>query len=184
MRANNDKCASGRFVRAVDAPFTAPRRRWILSASGMTLIELMLTISVASVLIGITVPLVKNALAAYDLSAAVSAVSGAIQSTRYQAIATGCPYAIEFHPATTTYQVSYEALSGAPPVCAAGFSNLGGPIPWSDGGGISLNAATTLQFSPNGSVTATVGSMALSLTNGARTETITVSGVGNVSVGP
>ena len=55
----------------------------------MTLIELLLGVAVASVLVGIALPLVKNALAAYDMSAAVAAVSGSIQSTRYQAIATG-----------------------------------------------------------------------------------------------
>jgi len=150
----------------------------------MTLIEVVIGISVASVLVGIAVPVVKSALAAYDLSAAVAAVSGSIQSTRYQAIATGCPYAITFSPATTNYQISDEALSGTPPTCAAAFSNLGNAIPWSNSGDISISAATTLQFSPNGSVTATTGSLAFSLTNGHQTESITVSGVGNVSVSP
>jgi prepilin-type N-terminal cleavage/methylation domain-containing protein len=184
MRADDVKCACWRFGGGVDASSAAPRRRWVLSASGMTLIELVLGIAVASILVGIGLPVIKNVLASYNLSAAVSAVSGAIQSTRYQAIATGCPYAIAFDPATTTYQVSYEALSGAPPACAPSFSSLGGAIPWSDAGGISVSAATTLQFSANGSITATVGSMAFSLTNGTQTETITVSGVGNVTVSP
>ncbi len=150
----------------------------------MTLIELMLGLSVASVLVGIAVPVIKNALAAYDLSAAVAAVSGSIQSTRYQAIATGCPYTISFDPSTTDYQVSYEELSGTPPACASTFSTLGGAVPWSNGGGITVSAGTTLQFSPNGSVSATTGSLVFSLTNGAQTETITVSGVGNVTVSP
>jgi len=150
----------------------------------MTLIELLLGISVASVLVGIAVPVIKNALAAYDLSAAVAAVSGSIESTRYQAIAIGCPYNIAFSSATTTYQIGYEALSGTPPTCAASFSNLGNAIPWSSAAGISISAATTLQFSPNGSVTATNGSLAFSLTNGHQTESITVSGVGNVTVSP
>lgn len=150
----------------------------------MTLIELLLGISVVSVLIGIAVPVIKNALAAYNLSAAVAAVSGSVQSTRYQAIAMGCPYTIAFSPATTNYQVSYEALSGTPPTCAPTFSSLDNAVPWSSAAGISISAATTLQFSPNGSVTATTGALAFSITNGAQTETITVSGVGNVSVSP
>jgi Tfp pilus assembly protein FimT len=150
----------------------------------MTLMELVLGMAVASVLVGIALPLIQNALAIYYLSAAVSAVSGAIQSTRYQAIATGCPYTIAFQPATTTYQVSSEALSGTPPACEPTFSNVEGGIPWSGSAGITVTAATTLQFDPNGSVLATTGSLAFSLTNGAQTETITVSGVGNVTISP
>ncbi len=152
--------------------------------AGLTLIELMISVSVASILVGIAVPLAKNALAAYDLSAAVAAVSGAIQSTRYQAIAAGCQYTISFYPSSTNYQVSGESLSGTPPSCSPMFSDVGGPIPWSDSGNITMSDATTLQFSPNGSVTATTGSLVFSITNGAQTETVTVSGVGNVTLSP
>lgn len=166
------------------APLVACCCPRVRTSAGMTLIEVLLGIAVAAILVGITLPLVRNALAIYDLSAAVSAVSGAIQSTRYQAIATGCPYEIAFSPAGTTYQVSYEALSGVPPACAPGFSSLGNEIPWSTAASISMSPPTTLQFSPNGAVTATAGSMAFSLTNGTQTESITVSGVGNVTVSP
>lgn len=184
MRADNVRCVAGRPGRRVSAPFTASRWPPGRSALGMTMMEVLLGIAVAAIMVGVSLPFVKNVLAAYDLSAAVAAVSGAVQSTRYQAIATGCPYEIAFSPATTTYQVSYEALTGTPPACAATFSDLGNAIPWSNAGNISVSPATTLQFSPNGSVTAAVGSMVFSLTNGTQIETITISGVGNVSVSP
>jgi prepilin-type N-terminal cleavage/methylation domain-containing protein len=154
------------------------------SPAGMTLIELMIVLAVASILAGIGLPLIQSAVKAYDLTAAVQDVAGSIQSTRYQAIATGCPYSIAFDPATASYQVSSEPLTGTPPACAAGFSNLGSAIPWSTSGDITVSAATTLQFSPNGTVAATAGAMTFALTNGSGTETITVSGVGNVTVSP
>jgi len=184
MRADNVGRVAGRYEPGESAASRTGFHWRVAGAPGMTLLELMLGVAVASILVGISLPVVKNALAAYDLSAAVSAVSGAIQSTRYQAIATGCPYQVAFSSAGTTYQVSYEALSGAPPACAPGFSNLGDAIPWSTAESISMSAPPTLQFSPNGSVSAAVGSMVFSLTNGTQTETITVSGVGNVTVSP
>lgn len=148
------------------------------------MIELLLVMAVAGVLVGIGLPVVKKALSAYNLSAAVAAVTGSIESTRYQAIATGCPYTIAFSPLNNNYQVSYEPLTGSPPACATTFSNLKGAVPWAGSGGISLSPATTLQFSPNGSVTATAGSLVFTLANDTATETITVSGVGNVTVSP
>jgi len=120
----------------------------------------------------------------YHLKAAVAAVSGAIQSTRYNTIMQGCPYTLAFNQSLTSYQVASEPLTGSPPACSATFSNVGGAIPWSSTGDVTMNPSTTLQFSPNGTVTATTGSLSFTLTNGTSTETITVSGAGNVDVSP
>ena len=152
--------------------------------AGVTLVEVALTISVLGVLMGIGVPLVQSALKSYHLSAAVSAVSGVIGSTRYQAVMNGCSYRVAFTQNTTSYQVTNEALSGSLPACAGSFTNVGGAVPWSSSGDVSMSPSTTLQFSPNGIVAATTGAMTFSLTNGSRIEQVVISGVGNVSVSP
>ncbi|HUI42616.1 MAG TPA: GspH/FimT family pseudopilin [Terriglobia bacterium] len=151
---------------------------------GFTLLELVLVVSVLGVMMGVSVPFIRSALKSYHLSAAVVAVSGTVQATRYQAVMYGCLYKVAFNQNSTTYQVSNEPLSGNPPTCAGSFSNVGGAIPWSSSGDVSLSPSTTLQFGPNGIVTATTGSTTFSLTNGTTTEQIVVSGVGNVTVSP
>ena len=150
---------------------------------GWTLLELMVVVAIMGVLVKISLPTVQNTILAYRLSAAASSVAAAIQGTRYQAVMVGCPYTIAFNANSTTYQVQTEAISGTPPACAGSFSNVGSAIPWATDGGVSLTPSTTLQFSPNGTVTATTGTLSLALSNGsAGTRTITVSGVGNVKV--
>jgi hypothetical protein len=143
---------------------------------------------VAAVLAGFALPRVGPATRYFHLMAAVPAATGAIQSTRYQAIMTGCPYQIAFDQNTTSYQVFTQLLSGSPPVCAASFTAVGQPVPWSSSGDVTISASVKVQFSPNGAVTlvAPAGTVPVSfnLTNGTSTETITVSGAGNVSVSP
>lgn len=148
------------------------------AVSGMTLIETLVAVGIAGILMAVAVPLTKNALKSYHLSAAVQAVGGAIQSTRYQAVSKGYHYTITFDPASKQYQLA----SKVPP--AAVFSNVGNPVLWSVSGDVSVTPLTTLEFYPGGTVTATTGTMSFSLTNGTSTETITVSTVGNVSVTP
>ena len=151
---------------------------------GFTLPQVVLALALIGLMAAMSIPVIKNALTAYHLKAAVAAVQGAIQTTRYQAIMAGCPYTIAFSQTTTTYQVQDEALSGSPPACAASFSNVAGLVPWSTTGDVSLSPSTTLQFNPNGTVVATTGSLTFPLTNGVSTETMTVSGVGNVTASP
>lgn len=156
----------------------------VRSAMGFTLAELVLALALIGVMTAMSLPLIQGALTTYHLKVAVPDVQGAIQTTRYQAIMTGCPYTIAFSQTTATYQVQEEALSGNPPACAASFSDVGGLVPWSTTGDVTMSPSTTLQFSPNGTVTATTGSLTFSLTNGVSTETMTVSGVGNVTASP
>ncbi len=156
---------------------------------GMTLLETLVVVAMVATLSAISIPLVSSSLKTYHLSAASTAVAGAIRSTRYLAIMNGCPYNIAFTLNSTSYQVANEPASGTPPTCATTFSNVGGGIPWSNSGDVSISASTTLQFAPNGIVTATAGSLSFAngslsftLSNGARTNTITLSGAGNVKV--
>jgi len=149
---------------------------------GFSVIELLVTLSVIVIVLAGSVPITQGVLKSYHLNAAATAVTGAIQSTRYQAIMVGCAYTIAFTQNSTSYQIATEVPSGSPPTCASTFTNVGGTISWSGSGDVSLSPSTTLQLNPNGSVTATTGSLSFALSAGAHTSTITISGVGNVSV--
>jgi Tfp pilus assembly protein FimT len=153
----------------------APTR---VCATGFTLLEMAFVVAIGMVVTTISVPMTKTALKTYHLNAAVSAVTGAIQNNRYQAIMHGYHYNISFNPASQSYQVG----SKVPPATA--FSNVGSAIPWSPTGDVTMSPSTTLEFFPGGMVTASTGSMSFSVSNGATTKTITVSGVGDVTVTP
>ena len=114
-------------------------------------------------------------MASYQLSAAVDSATGAIQGARYQAIMHGYPYQVAFDTTQNTFQV----LSEAPP--ATSFTSTGGAVPLSSVP-ITLSAATTLQFKPNGSVSATVGTMTFSISYHGATKTLTVSKYGSITV--
>lgn len=145
--------------------------------SGFTVLELAFVITVGMVVTTLSVPMTMTALKTYHLNTAVAAVTGAIQSTRYQAIMQGYHYNITFDPTLTSYQVAAKV----PP--ATTFSNVGAAIPWSTTGDVTISTPlTTLEFFPGGTVTASAGSMTLSVGNGIASKTITVSGVGNVTV--
>jgi prepilin-type N-terminal cleavage/methylation domain-containing protein len=153
-------------------------------SAGFSLIEMLVTIAIILVMLAISLPFVGGNRRSYHLSQATTAVSGAIQATRYQAIMTGCSYNITFTAATTTYQVQRQDLTGTPLACPVNeaFSDVGKATPWAFSKDVSMSPTTTLQFSPNGTVVATAGATTFALSNGYTTNTITVSGVGNVKV--
>ena len=158
---------------------TCPRRgggRRVRGSQGFSLMEMVVTVGVAMVIAAAAIPMTQGAMRAYRLNSAASSGAGAIQSVRYRAIMLGYPCAIAFLAAANSYQVSCKV----PP--AVSFTNVGGPIPLSGSGDVMVEQATTLEFSPGGTVRATLGSLTLSLTDGQNRKTITVSGVGNVSV--
>jgi len=149
------------------------------ATTGFTLLELLVTITIGMVLTGIAIPMTINALRSYTLTSAVAAATGAIQSTRYAAIMHGYPYEITFTPATNSYQVYSE------PGGQTTYSAVGTPIPITGSGGISISRTVTYQFFAGGTVTETSipPNMLFSITNSwGGSNTVTVSGVGNVSV--
>jgi Tfp pilus assembly protein FimT len=142
---------------------------------------------VGSILTAMAFPVAQSAIASLQLDAAVDSASGAIQSTRYQAIMHGYPYQVDINATTNTFQISNEV----PP--ASTFSPVGSSVPIS-GSNITIGVGTTnssssghliLQLKANGSVTASSGqSMPASFTisyNGT-TKTLTVSNYGAISV--
>jgi Tfp pilus assembly protein FimT len=155
--------------------------------AGFSLIEMLMSIAIIMIVLTISLPFLSGTRRSYHLTQATTAATGAIQATRYQAIMYGCPFNITFTAATTTYQVQNLPLKGTPPACDATWKNFPAndpsPLkPWSTSRDVSMSPTTTLQFSPNGTVVATAGTTTFTLSNGYTTNTITVSGVGNVKV--
>lgn len=162
------------------------------STLGFSLIEILVAVAIVAVLSALAIPLTINTVKSTRLAAAVSAATGAIQSTRYLAIMHGYPYQITFTPSTNSYQV----LNEVPP--AASFSNVGTAIPISGPGAATISRTITIQFAANGTVsevtTPPAGVSALvfsicqpsiacpaTITTTGLSNTITTSTVGNVS---
>lgn len=148
------------------------------SNSGFSLIESLIVVAIGITLAAIAVPMTLNAMKAFKLSAAVGGVVGAIQSTRFQAIMHGYPYQLAINKDQLTYQLYNEV----PP--ASTFSAVGSAIPIIRKGDVTINYSNTYTFKANGTVTLASGTDPFTITNGITTETLSVSGVGNVSVTP
>jgi len=154
------------------------------SARGFSLIELLIVLAIGLVLTSMAIPMTISAMRTYQLNSAVSAVTGAIQSTRYAAIMHGSSYQVAF--ADNIYQVL--TVLPTPPWAAPGttyLSPVGGSIPITSSGGIFMTRVAIYQFAPGGTVTdvspVTTSPFSIKNTWGG-SYTITVSGVGNVTV--
>jgi prepilin-type N-terminal cleavage/methylation domain-containing protein len=165
------------------------RRRAAQGSDGYNLIEILITLAVASTVIAMALPTTMKALRVYRLTAAASAATGAISATRYQAIMHAYPYQITFDPNNLTYQVACEPPGQASFTVACGTPGQGGstvvtsPVPISGVGDVTISQTTTLQFNANGTVSATTGAMSFTISDPTikRQYTITVTGVGDVS---
>lgn len=143
---------------------------------GFTLIELIMTMVIGLILTLVSIPLINNVYQTYRVNAAISAVTGAIQTTRYQAISNGYPFRVVFSKANSNYQVQSDPnLSGT-------FANVGNTVPLSTAA--VLGQDTTILCHPGGLITATVGSTTLTLTSHGKTESIAVSSYGNIKITP
>jgi Tfp pilus assembly protein FimT len=146
-------------------------------APGYSVVELIMGLLIGTILTAMAVPQVTVIQNQYRLRGAVASATWAIQSTRYQALMAGYPYQVVLTKSTNTYQIQ-----NLPPG-AASYANVGTAVPLS-GSDVSLNNDTTLQFQPNGAITATKGALNFTLTYSGNTKTITVSNYGNISVTP
>ena len=160
------------------------------TARGFTLLELLVVIAIASVLAAMAVPVIVNTLRVYRMRAAISSVTGAISSARYQAIFHGCKTQIAFTAGTYSYQVSSEQPAYGGQACLTAYANVGGAVPLM-GQGVAINQNVTFTFSPGGGVGSTpaMAPMTMTLTypgfiTTVPTEVITVSTYGNVTVAP
>jgi prepilin-type N-terminal cleavage/methylation domain-containing protein len=155
------------------------------TSTGFSVLELLVVIAIIGVLAAIAVPMTMNGLKAYRLSAAVAAATGAIQTTRYQAIMHGCPFQLVLTSSTLSYQVYSEVPPAGTTTCLTSFAATGSAVPIARAGDVTVSRNFTYTFNPNGMVQE--GSnppSSFAITNGIATKTVTVTGVGNVSVSP
>jgi prepilin-type N-terminal cleavage/methylation domain-containing protein len=172
------------------------RRQTTISSSpsaGWSLVELMVVTAVVSVLAVGSLPMITNTMHNMHLSAASSALSGAVQAARYQAISTGCP--VTMAVSTGTYQLQAEkvVINSGVPACDTTFTPVqycanNCVVPYASSE-VSLVTPYTIQFNPSGTVALSSSpltpqsiSLQLALSSSTATKTITVSGVGNVKV--
>jgi Tfp pilus assembly protein FimT len=149
---------------------------------GFSLVELVVVVAIIMLITAMAIPQARNMMRSYRLNAATASIKSTVQSTRYQAIMVGCPYRVAFTTGSVNYQLSTQAITGTPPACSTSYSNVGGTIPWSTTPEAAISANTTLQFNPNGTVTASTGNSDLSISLAGVTRSISVSGVGNVTI--
>src|SRR5260370_21171982 len=81
-----------------------------LCESGFTMLEMVITVAIIMVLATLAVPLLRDVSASLRFRGAVQAVTGAIQSTRYQAIYQGYSYQVVFDATAKTYQVQSKPI--------------------------------------------------------------------------
>jgi prepilin-type N-terminal cleavage/methylation domain-containing protein len=158
-------------------------------ARGFSLLELVFVLVIIVITTAMAIPLVNNVTSYFRLRGAISSVTGAIQSTRYQAIFQGCPYQLVMKSAANTYQVQNQCPAGGAwvNVCTGGAASC--PVPLSGSSDkLTLNADLTLVFSPGGKVTSASfpgGGINLVITYGNKPpETISVSTYGSINVNP
>jgi Tfp pilus assembly protein FimT len=147
---------------------------------------MVVVVAISLILAGISIPRAVEAVRAYRLRSAVASLTGAIQSTRYQAIFHGCAYQVAFSSAAYNYTISSQAAAAGGQVCTGAFAQVGNPVPLL-GAGVTLNAPVTLVLSPSGTVQATVGNAAAIQLTGAGVavpELIQVSNYGKITVTP
>jgi prepilin-type N-terminal cleavage/methylation domain-containing protein len=142
---------------------------------GYTMIEIVMAMLVGTILAAMAVPQVKSGMNSYRLNSAVAMAKWAIQSTRFQALEKGYPYQVVFSSSNLNYQIQ-----NLPPTFAT-YQNVGSTVPLSSWP-MTFNQDTTINFLPNGYVSATVGSNIFTIAYQGTTATITVSNYGNVAV--
>ncbi|HEV7968157.1 MAG TPA: prepilin-type N-terminal cleavage/methylation domain-containing protein [Candidatus Acidoferrales bacterium] len=142
---------------------------------GFTLVEVLMVVLIGIVLTAMAIPQVKSAIYNYRLNSAVAMSKWALQSTRFQALQSGYPFQVVFNATNLNYQIQSE------PTGTTTYANFGAAVPLS-AWPMTFSQNTTINFQPNGFVSATVGSNVFSIAYQTTTANITVSNYGNVSV--
>ena len=154
---------------------------------GFTLLEVVIVVLIAGLLAAIAIPSLVTTLRVMALRSAVASLTGAIQSTRYQAIFHGCQYQIAFSSATYSYTVASMSPAVGGNACLAAFGAAGPAVPLA-GKGVGLNGPVTITLHPSGLVQATAGNLnTIVLTHAmmpGSPETIQVSNYGKITVTP
>lgn len=132
------------------------------SASGFTVLELMVAIGIAAIVMAVAVPSFMSWLPTLRLSSAARQVATDLQVARMKAISQNTSYTVTFTPSNGTYSYSTDSR------------DIGQLYP-----GISISSAPNPVFTPRGTAS-TTGTIRLS--NGTATKDIVVSTVGRVTI--
>jgi prepilin-type N-terminal cleavage/methylation domain-containing protein len=153
-------------------------RKGLLGDSrGFTLIEGLIVLVIGTILTVMAIPSITATVRNYRISGSISSITWSIHSTRYQALMQGYPYQVVFSSSANTYQIQ----NMQPPAVA--YSNVGAAVPFSSWP-VTLSADTTLNFKPNGYVTATTGALNFTITYQGLCQKLTVTNYGNVTITP
>ena len=148
------------------------------------MVELAVVMMIAMITAAIALPIVQTTVNKYQLKAATSSATWAVQSTRFQSLMEGYSYQVTFSGGTGGLNPTYQIASK--PVGASSYTNIGTAIPLSSKP-VVLGATTVFQFQPNGTVATSPVSTppyTFTISYSGTTETITVSNYGNVDVTP
>ena len=151
------------------------KRRFPGNARGFTMMEIVMVLLIGTVLTAIAIPQVRSGVYRYRLQAAVASSTWAIQSTRYQALMEGYPYQVVFTSSNNSYQIQNL------PTGAGAYANVGTAVPLS-GSAVILSANTTLQFKPDGFVSAPVGALNFTITYQGVCQRVTVTNYANITL--
>jgi prepilin-type N-terminal cleavage/methylation domain-containing protein len=147
---------------------------------GFTIIELLIGVFVASILTAIAIPVFNSAMTNSRMNSMVSAITGTISSTRYQALMKSQIYTVAITAPANTYVVTNVTTNTAAPTV---------PLPTTlvlvNGGA----GTSTFTLCPNGVIYGAGGSCAsgsaappaISISSGNRQINMSISSVGNVS---
>jgi len=140
-----------------------------------------MVVTIGLILGAMTIPAIMSTVNYFKFRSAVSSVTGALQTARYQAIFQGCPSQVVFNAGTFTYQISGQTPAVAPALgCTPVFVPVtAAPIPIGNRQ-VSLAATTTLTFSPGGAIAPVPTT--ITLTNGIKTANILVTSYGRLNV--
>jgi Tfp pilus assembly protein FimT len=136
-----------------------------------------MVLAIGTILTIMVIPSINSGVRNYRINGTISSITWSIHSTRYQALMRGYPYQVVFSSSANTYQIQ----NMQPPAVA--YSNVGAAVPFSSWP-VTLSADTTLNFKPNGYVTATTGNLYFTITYQGLCQKLTVTNYGNISISP
>jgi len=135
-------------------------------------------LAIGTILTIMAIPSVRSGLRNYRLEGAISSVTWAVHSTRYQALMEGYPFQVVFSSTANTYQIQ-----SSPTGIGGPYGNVGSAVPFT-AYPVVLSADTTLNFRPNGFVQATAGALIFNVAYQGVCQKLAVTNYGNVSITP
>lgn len=148
--------------------------RDVYSSKGFTLTEIMVTIGVAALLMGIAIPSFISWLPTLRLSDGARQVALELQEARMKAISQNTRFRLNF---TTTISYQVERFN----TVTSAFETESGPFSLPEG--ITATAGQTSEFQARGTANITVGNSTITLTNTeGDTAQVLINSVGRVSI--